>query len=193
MDLMEFLKTKRTYRRFEQNRPISDEVLADMMEAARLSSSAGNQQPLRYLVVRSKKLNEQVFPFTYWAAALTDEIGRPKEGRHPVMYWAVLCEKDSKNSSIGVDAGLAMGNIIDAAWYHGVGSCMMGNINRDKIREILQIDPSMEILYMIAFGYPAHESTVISPDASGKLAYHMDEQENFYVPKRELRELFEVR
>ena len=169
MDLMEFLRTKRTYRRFEQNRPISDEVLADMMEAARLSSSAGNQQPLRYLVVRSKKLNEQVFPFTYWAAALTDEIGRPKEGRHPVMYWAVLCEKDSKNGSIGVDAGLAM------------------------IREILQIDPSMEILYMIAFGYPAHESTVISPDASGKLAYHMDEQENFYVPKRELRELFEVR
>ncbi len=192
MDIMELLRTKRTYRRFDQSRPIPPEALADMMEAARLASSAGNLQPLRYLAVQSPELTEAVFPYTYWAAALTDEVGRPKEGRHPVMYWAVLCEKDSKNASIRVDAGLAMDNIITAAWYHGIGSCMMGNIDRDKIREILKIDPSLEILYMIAFGYPAHTSTVVSPDETGSLKYSMDAQENFFVPKREIKDLIQI-
>ncbi len=192
MEFMEFLKTKRTYRRFDQSRPVPRRVVDDMMEAARLASSAGNKQPLRYAAVCSAELVEQIFPFTYWAAALTDAVGRPKEGSHPVMYWAVLCEKEAKSFGTGVDAGLAMDNIIAAAWHHGVGSCMMGNIDREQIGRILSVDPSLEILYMIAFGYPAHTSTVVEPDASGSLTYYMDERENFYVPKRKVPDFIQL-
>ncbi len=193
MEIMDLLQTKRTYRRFDQSRPVPRQVVDDMMEAARLASCAGNKQPLRYLAVCSEELVEQIFPFTYWAAALTDAVGRPRKDHHPVMYWAVLCDKDAKNFGLGVDAGLAMDNIITAAWYHGVGSCMMGNINRDEIRRILSVDPSLEILYMIAFGYPAHRSAVVDPDASGSLNYYMDEDENFYVPKRKVSDFIEIK
>ena len=46
MAVLELMKTRRTYRRFEQ-RPIPPEVVSDMLEAARFASSAANLQPLK--------------------------------------------------------------------------------------------------------------------------------------------------
>ena len=45
MSVLNLMKTRRTYRRFEQ-RPVPDEVISEILEAARLSSSAANLQPL---------------------------------------------------------------------------------------------------------------------------------------------------
>ena len=49
--LMELLKTRRTYRRFRQ-REIPQETVEEILEAARLASSAANRQPLSYIVMR---------------------------------------------------------------------------------------------------------------------------------------------
>ena len=54
MELMELLKLRRTYRRFKQE-PISDEIIDEMLTAARYASSAANLQPLSYVVVKSQK------------------------------------------------------------------------------------------------------------------------------------------
>lgn len=50
-DLMNLLKERRTYRRFCQ-KPISEEILAEILTAARYASSAANKQPLSYVVVK---------------------------------------------------------------------------------------------------------------------------------------------
>ena len=63
MEIMDLLQTKRTYRRFDQSRPVPQQVVDDMMEAARLASCAGNKQPLRYLAVCSEELVEQIGTF----------------------------------------------------------------------------------------------------------------------------------
>mgnify|MGYP000222961965 CR=1 FL=1 len=54
MELMELLKLRRTYRRFKQE-PISDEIIDEMLTAARYASSAANLQPITYVVVKSQR------------------------------------------------------------------------------------------------------------------------------------------
>ena len=81
-----------------------------------------------------------------------------------------------------------------AAWYHGVGSCIMGAIDRKAIREALAIPEKYEIHTAIAFGYPTHKSTVVPVGEDGKLKYYLDENRDYYVPKKDVRDIsFRIR
>lgn len=73
-DLMNLLKERRTYRRFCQ-KPISEEILAEILTAARYASSAANKQPLSYVVVKTPQKVQEVFAETKWAAYLPKEPG----------------------------------------------------------------------------------------------------------------------
>ncbi len=53
-ELMGLLEGRRTYRRFEQ-KEISREILEEILQAARLASSAANRQPLSYIVVQDRE------------------------------------------------------------------------------------------------------------------------------------------
>ena len=52
MDMLEFLRTRRTYRRFER-RPVAPEILTEAVDAARIASCGANRQTVRYIVVQS--------------------------------------------------------------------------------------------------------------------------------------------
>ncbi len=187
MDMMELMKTKRTYRRFDQSKPVPQEVLDEIILSTRYSSSAANKQPLRYIVVNEEPALENVFGTLAWAGQLPKELGYPKEGEKPVLYMIVI-----KNTSISpwcdVDAGISMTNMITAAWAHGVGSCMLAAINRPKLAEFLDLKEGEEIAYVVAFGYPTHTSTIVDPEEDGKLNYYVDDKVDYYVKKRKLEE-----
>ena len=82
MSVLNLMKTRRTYRRFEQ-RPVPDEVISEILEAARLSSSAANLQPLKYLVIRTPEL---VLPPHQMGRLPSSGTGRPqgKRASHPL-------------------------------------------------------------------------------------------------------------
>ena len=192
MNWMEMMKTHRTYRRFDQARPIPDDVIDMIMETARISSSATNAQPLRYLVIRSREEVEKLFPLTHFAAALPPELGVPKPGEHPVLYVLMMTESAKKNRWTDMDAGIAMANMTAAAWTEGVGSVILGNIERPKIMELFDIPEEMELIVGIAFGYPTHASTVVDVPESGSLKYYLDENKDYYVPKRPMDEIVKI-
>ena len=77
MEIMKLMEWCRSYRRFDQSKPIPEAVLERIMEAARLANSASNRQQLRFIVVRSPEMVEKIFPFTHWAAILPKEVGTP--------------------------------------------------------------------------------------------------------------------
>ena len=187
--LMDMLATRRTYRRFDQSRPLGPDVLSDMKHALRLASCGGNGQALRYVFVTDPALVEAVFPHTHWAAYLPKEVGTPKDGEHPTAYVAVLYDADHKPGCLDTDAGLAMGNLTLAAWNHGVGSCIMGNIDRPAICDILGIEKPYAIQSMVAFGYPTHTATIVDLPEDGSIKYYLDDQGNYLVPKRALNDL----
>lgn len=188
MDMMRMLAERRTYRRFLQDKQISQDIIDDILTAQRCASSAGNLQPLKYVVVRTPEVVEQIFPMMNWAARLPKELGTPKDGEHPTLFVVVLYEKDKKTGWTDTDAGLAISNMTFAAWGHGVGSCIMGSIDREQIHKVLDIDERFAIHSVIAFGYPAHQSKIVDL-VDEDIAYYLDENQDYCVPKRSLEEV----
>lgn len=192
MNLMELLETRRTYRRFDQNKKISSEIIDEILTAQRFASSACNQQKLRYLVIKTPELVEKVFPLTKWAALLPPELGTPKDGEHPSLFILVLYDRSNKSKWIDTDAGLAISNMTLAAWNHGVGSCIMDNIDRKGLHELLEIDDMTEIHSAVAFGYPEHCSNVVPPKSNDDLNYYLNDRKDYCVPKLSVEDVAKI-
>ncbi len=189
MEMTELMAWCRSYRRFDQRRAVPEETLARIMEAARLANSATNRQALRYAVVRSHALVETIFPMTHWAAMLPKELGQPKEGEHPTLFIVPYVETAARMKWTDVDLGLAVARMTLTAAAEGVGSCILGNIEREAIRGALGLPETAEISVVVAFGYPTHRSTVV-PMRDGDVKYVLDENGDYRVPKRSAEALF---
>lgn len=81
MELMELLKLRRTYRRFKQE-PISDEIIDEMLTAARYASSAANLQPLSYVVVKSQEKVKEVLNIRNGQVIFRKRKGSRKPGKN---------------------------------------------------------------------------------------------------------------
>ncbi|MBQ9634317.1 MAG: nitroreductase family protein [Schwartzia sp.] len=191
MEIMKLMEWCRTYRRFDQAKPVPENVLENIMEAARLANSASNRQQLRFLVVKSPEMVEKLFTFTHWAAILPKELGQPKDGEHPVLFIVPTYEASEKAKWTDVDIGIAETRMTLAATAEGVGSCILANIERDSIREVLGLPVSTEIATIVAFGYPTHESHIVSMK-DGDVKYYLDEKKDYCVPKRSREDLFRI-
>ncbi|MDD3368044.1 MAG: nitroreductase family protein [Lachnospiraceae bacterium] len=180
MDILELLKGRRTYRRFEQKK-ISKEIREEILEAARIANCGANRQSLRYLVIEKPEVVHKICELVKWAAFLPTEQGTPKENEQPVMFIAVLQDTTVPGYS-DTDAGLAIGNMTLAAWAKGVGSCIMGAIDRPKLLELFDTSEQFALHTMVAFGYPTHKSTIV-PVQDGDKKYYLDENRDYCVPK----------
>lgn len=186
-NLMELLATRRTYRRFAQ-KEISQEIINDILTAARLASSAANRQPLSYIVVKESDKVAQVFEQTRWAGYLPPEIGQPKSGEEPVLFIGVV-QNLNINRDCDTDAGLAISNMTLAAWNHGVGSCIIGACNKEKLSELFGLTEEQKLHTVVAFGYPSHTSSIVDVQEHGDIKYYVDEQKDYFVPKRKLEDV----
>ena len=187
MSVMEQLSTRRSYRRFAQ-KPVPQDVVDDMVEALRLSSSGANRQAVKLVVVQSPEMVAKVQPLVKWAAYLPPEQGTPKADELPVMYLAVV-QDTSISGDLNTDTGIAMANITMAAWDKGVGSCIMGAINKPAISELLDIALPDKLAFMIALGYPTHTAKVVPMTEETGVKYYLDADRNYCVPKRSEAEL----
>ena len=184
---MELLATRRTYRRFEQ-REVSQEIIDEIIIAARLASSAANKQPLSYIVVKDADKVANVFEQTKWAGYLPPEIGQPKENERPVWFIAVV-ENLNINRDCDTDAGLAISNMTLAAWNHGVGSCIIGACNKEKLSEMFGLNEEQKLHTVVAFGYPTHESSIVDVEKDGDIKYYVDDKKDYFVHKRKLEDV----
>ena len=191
MDIMELLEGRRSIRKFQQDKPVPQEVVDKILEAGRIASSAANKQPLKFIVVQSSELVEQVFPLIKWAARLPEDQGVPKDGEHPVLYVVTLTDRSIKTNYAATDAGLALSNMTLAAWSEGVGSCILGSVDRATLRSLLEISTGLQIHSVTAYGYPAISSHVVEAK-DGDIGYYLDDDGNYCVPKRPLSETVTV-
>ena len=185
-EMMQFLRTRRTYRRFEQ-RPVDHAIAAEILEAARIASCGANRQTLKYVLVESPAMVAKMQPLVHWAAYLPPEQGCPAPDETPVLFIAV-CQDESLPGANDTDAGLALGSMTAAAWAHGVGSCIMGAIDRPAIQSLLGLGDCLRLHSVVAFVYPTHTSRVV-PMEDGSVKYFLDEDRNYCVPKRPMEEV----
>jgi len=186
-NMTDLLRGCRTYRRFTQE-PVPEEVLRQALDNARTANCSANAQPLRYVVVSSPDMVAKMQPLVKWAAMLPPELGTPKEGEQPTAFVAIS-KTSGANPFSDIDLGLSAHALIATAWEAGVGSCLMGSIMKKSITELLEIPEDEELRIVIALGYPSHESTLVDVPADGSLAYYLDDERNYYVPKRPMEEI----
>lgn len=70
----------------------------------------------------------------------------------------------------------------------GLGSCILVNVDREKLKTILKIPDNLDILLVMSLGYPA-ESSVVEPMIGDNVRYWLDENRMMHVPKRDLKEI----
>ena len=185
--LRDLVAKSRSYRRFDESVPVPMDVLVELVGLARLSPSGANRQPLKYKVFADEADRDRIFPCLAWAGALPDWPG-PAEGERPTGYVMILGDTEiSKN--FAVDEGIVAQSMMLGAVDLGFGGCMLGAINRKKLREELQIPDRYEILLILALGKPAETVVIEDLEAGGNTNYWRDEADVHHVPKRTLDEL----
>ena len=182
MDIMELLAGRRTYRRFLQ-KPVPAGVVADMVEAVRLSSCGA--QPAGHPPGGGPEPRDggQGPAPGQWAAYLPPEQGVPSPVNSPSCSWPWSRMPPSPGDK-DTDAGIALANLTLAAWAKGVGSCIMGAIDRPRLTELLGLSENEKLHSMVALGYPAHASRVVPLTEATGVKYYLDENRDYCVPKR---------
>jgi nitroreductase len=177
----------RSYRRFYQETPVSKETLRELVDLARLSASAANKQPLKYVLSCDSRRNALVFQNLAWAGYLKSWLG-PEEGERPSAYIVILGDRII-TQSFGCDEGIAAQSILLGATEKGLGGCIIGSIRKGELSQALAIPADFEILLVIALGRPKETVVLEVVGPEGDIKYWRDEQGVHHVPKRSLDEI----
>lgn len=147
-DVMQCVRERHSIRSY-QRKPVPDEALAELLEAARLAPSGSNRQEWRFVVVREPGL----------IARLAEAAGQSFLGAAPTIIAGVSLEPGRLMScgvpAYAVDLAIALTNVtlVAAAW--GLGTCWIGAFDQDEVRAALGIPHSCKVVELMALGYPA--------------------------------------
>ncbi|MFZ2655541.1 MAG: nitroreductase family protein [Victivallales bacterium] len=161
---LELVKKRRSCRDYS-GAPVPDELIGNCLEAARLAPSACNKQPWRFIIVKDCGLRSRIC-----SEGLLPGIPMPWTQKAPAIV--VLCAETSiithtiapmisKVQYHLIDIGIAGEHFVLAAEAQGLGTCWIGWFNEKKIRKILNLPRSFQVLSLITLGYPAN------PDKQG--------------------------
>jgi nitroreductase len=185
--IKDLIMKNRTFRRFYQDVPVERKTLEELVDLARCSASAANNQPLKYILVNEPDKNAKMFPQLGFAGRLTDWPG-PVEGERPAAYIIILLDTEiSKNP--WCDHGIAAQSILLGAREMGLGGCMHGGVKKDTVMELFNIPQRYEILLVISLGKPKEEVVLEDAEPGGNIAYYRDSNQIHHVPKRTLGEI----
>lgn len=185
--IKDLITKNRSYRRFFEEEKIERETLLELLELARLSASGGNIQPLRFILSNEPEKNANIFPHLSWAGYLKDWPG-PVEGERPAAYILILGDLEIRNS-FGCDHGIVAQSILLGATEKGLGGCMMSSVNREALREVLNIPSKFELLLVLALGKPKEEVVIDTVGPDGDIKYWRDDKSTHHVPKRKLEDI----
>jgi len=185
MNVLDAIRTRRTIRLYQQ-RPLPPEILCELVEAARLAPSAANLQPWEFILVDDAEVVSQVFPTLAWAGYVAPRRN-PLEGKRPTAYVVVLLNRQIRASGGQEDAAAAIQTLLLAAWEKGIGSCWIGSVNREQLRQILGLPGHLEIDSVISLGYPAEQP--MREEMRDSIKYYLDDRDTLHVPKRPLADI----
>jgi nitroreductase len=187
MMLRDLIVKNRSYRRFQQGVAVDLQTLRELADLARLSASAGNMQPLRYILACDPEKNALVFSTLAWARYIENWPG-PPEGERPSAYIIVL-EDRQVDHPLRCDHGIAAQSILLGATEKGLGGCIIGSINKLNLRNALNIPVRYDILLVIALGRPKEKVQIEKLGTDGDVKYWRDSEGVHHVPKRALDEI----
>ncbi|VAV84161.1 hypothetical protein MNBD_DELTA01-787 [hydrothermal vent metagenome] len=149
---------RRSIREFS-GRDIEEDVLRRLLEVLRMAQSAANRQPWHFIVVRDEQREafNEVFTKDGFKAAPVLIVACAE----PERAWE---RKPDGRNYAWVDVTIAVTEMIGAATAEGVGSCWVAAIEPLKVKELLGIPDKIDVVGVIAMGYPNEELRQIEKD-----------------------------
>lgn len=150
MTLIEEIVARRSVREYDP-RPVEEEKLARVLEAARLAPTARNQQGWRLLVVDDPALKERLVeaasphqPFLKQApvllAACALNPGYVMRCGHPAYL---------------LDLAIVLDHVTLQAVREGLGTCWIGSFAEEEAKRVLRVPAEVRIVELMSLGYPA--------------------------------------
>lgn len=156
MDVFEAVKKRRSVRNFKED-PFPEEILFQLLEAARLAPTAGNVQPWKFYIVKNKEIKN----------SLAEAASQSWMTTPPVII-VVCAELWRSAASYGQrgytlyalqDTAAAIENILLCAVEKGLACCWVGAFREEAVAQILGLDTKkIRPAAMIPIGYPAEET-----------------------------------
>jgi len=159
-DLMNIIQGRRSIRRYLE-KDIPQETFDQLLEAARWAPSWANTQCWNFVVVKDRKIKEQI-----------QETVSPRNPSSKAIITApvllVVCGQLKKSGYYNdqyptkfgdwfmYDLGLATQNLCLAAHEAGLGTVIVGLFDHDRVGEIVKLPEGHEVLVLIPLGYPDH-------------------------------------
>ncbi len=154
MDVLEAIAARKSVRAF-LDRPVEEEVLRRILEAARLAPSARNGQEWRFVVVQEKAMRERI---------ATEAARQPFVGTAGVLL-ACCAQTDGRVMRCGqaaypIDVAIAMDHLSLAATALGLGTCWIGSFDEKLVKQFLHIPLEVRVVQLMPLGYPVDPAPV---------------------------------
>lgn len=158
MDIIKIIKERRSIRKYK-NDPVPDEVILDIIDAARASPSWANTQVCQYVIVKDQKTKELL------ADTLTPTNPARTAMKEAPVAICIVAKRgvsgfyrgepstDKEGYWFMFDAGIAMEHIVLTAWNFGLGTVHVGAFDAKKVEAILSIPEGFSIVEMTPVGY----------------------------------------
>ena len=157
---LQLAASRQSDRSYDVSRTVEPEKLDRILEAARLSPSACNAQPWKFVVVTDSQLARGV-------GKATAGLGMNKFAKDAPVHILVVEESMNITSFLGakikdkyfplIDIGIAAAHITLAAESEGLGSCILGWFDEKEIKKLVGIPMRKRLLLDIVIGYPAKD------------------------------------
>ena len=149
MELTEAIRNRRSIRDY-QDKPVPQEKLNNVLEAARLAPSASNRQMWKFIVVKESERRRELSR----AAG-----GQAHIAKAPVVIAAVATMPEyvmrSGTPAHPVDLAIAVDHMTLAAVNEGLGTCWIGGFLQDEVRNTLNIPDKYRVVVLLTLGFPA--------------------------------------
>jgi len=161
MNFLELVAKRQSVRGY-LDKPVEPEKIKRCLEAARLAPSACNAQPWKFIVVNDPELKNKIAEQTSTRFLSMNHFTR----QAPVMV-VVVRELPNLTSAIGtvirnkeytlMDVGIATAHFCLQATAEGLGTCILGWFNENKVKKLLGIPRHKRAELIICAGYPADD------------------------------------
>lgn len=165
MQTLEAIRTRRSIRKFS-DRPVPDELLNRVLEAAQAAPSWANLQCWRFVVVRDKRTRERISELSYVEEFFATHGYRTNPAQQALAQAPVVivaCADPARSGTLWdqnyylTDLGIACENLLLAAHDQGLGSVFVGVFQEQQLKELLGIPASIRVVGLFPLGYPAAE------------------------------------
>ena len=158
MNFMEIATTRQSCRAYDEARVVEREKLDAILEAARLAPSACNGQPYHFTVCKGDTAKE--------VAKATQGMGMNKFASQapvlivisemPYVKSAAMGAKVKNNDYRSIDIGITTAYLTAEAAAQGLGTCILGWFDDDKIRKLCHLEHPVRLV--VTVGYPKDDA-----------------------------------